>query len=29
MADLSATATLPIPPFEMRQLVGPTQEEAF
>jgi len=29
MADLSATATLPIPPFEMRQLVGPTHEEAF
>jgi hypothetical protein len=26
MADLSATATLPIPPFEMRQLVGPTDE---
>jgi SAM-dependent methyltransferase len=29
MADPSATATLPIPPFEMRQLVGPTEEAAF
>ena len=29
MADQSANETLPIPPFEMRQLVGPTDEAMF